>query len=68
MQPLHRLFGKELTNIIDEKPHPDPKSKSLLPEITRQQRGLSYQELKPKCAKKPTQESAAHSVNLHPKK
>lgn len=43
MQPLHRLFGKELTNIIDEKPHQDPKSKCLLPEVTRQQRGLSYQ-------------------------
>ncbi len=43
MQPLHRLFGKELTNIIDEKHDLDFKNKSFNPQINRQSRGLSFQ-------------------------
>lgn len=43
MQPLHRLFGKELTNIIDGKLPLEAKNKSHLPDLNRQQRGLSYQ-------------------------
>ncbi len=43
MQPLHRLFGKELTNIIDEKHTNDIKNKPLVSHINRQNRGLSYQ-------------------------
>lgn len=31
MQPVHRLFGKELTNLIDERLPLDPKNKSNLP-------------------------------------
>jgi len=43
MQPLHRLFGKELTNIIDEKHDLEHKNKTLNNQITRQTRGLSIQ-------------------------
>lgn len=43
MQPLHRLFGKELTNIIDEKHDLGDKNKSQVPQINRQSRGLSFQ-------------------------
>lgn len=43
MQPLHRLFGKELTNLIDDRLSLQPNLNSNLPQITRQQRGLSQQ-------------------------
>ncbi len=39
----NRLFGKEITNLMDDKAPLDTKIKSSLPEITRQQRGLSQQ-------------------------
>jgi len=58
MQPLHRLFGKELTNIIDEKHPYEIKNKSLASHIIRQTRGLSHQELKPKVTIKSSNESA----------
>lgn len=43
MQPLHRLFGKELTNMLNEKVQIENKNKSLGPQINRQNRGFSYQ-------------------------
>jgi hypothetical protein len=52
MQPLNRLFGKELTNILDENHNLLNKNKSLASQIGRQNRGYSYQDNKPKIVKK----------------
>ncbi len=62
MQPLHRLFGKDLSNIIDENHLVLNKNKSISSQIGRQTRGLSYQDNKQKIAKKSPNESSQSIV------
>jgi hypothetical protein len=67
MQPLHRLFGKELTNILDDNHQILNKNKSITSQIGRQNRGYSYQDNKPKIIKKVSNEST-QSITLGNKK
>lgn len=62
MQPLHRLFGKDLSNMIDDNQLVLNKNKSISSQIGRQTRGLSYQDNKAKIVKKSSNESSQSIV------
>ena len=63
MQPLHRLFGKDISNIIDDNQLVLNKNKSISSQIGRQNRGLSHQDNKAKVVKKVSNETS-QSINL----
>jgi hypothetical protein len=62
MQPLHRLFGKDLSNIIDDNQLVLNKNKSISSQIGRQTRGVSHQDNKAKQVKKLSNETCQSIV------
>lgn len=62
MQPLHRLFGKDLSNIIDDNQLVLNKNKSISSQIGRQTRGISQQDNKAKIVKKVSNETCQSIV------
>lgn len=67
MQPLHRLFGKELTNILDKNPQVHGKGRSTLSQVGKHTRANSYIESK-MDEEKPLLLEKMHSLSVVAKK
>ena len=63
MQPHHRLFGKELTNILDKNPQLYNKSRSGISQVGRHTRGNSCIESK-MDEEKPLLLEKVHSLSI----